>query len=63
MQNDTNFCNFFAKFFENFCHILIFQLQGPGNIIYSLKIEHCMVSSNNGVVFNILISRNLAFFV
>ena len=46
--------------------ILIFakksSLQWPGNLVQVLIIGHCIVSSNNGLVFNILMSRILAFF-
>ena len=63
MQNDINFAIFFS-FFENFLSFFeIFQLQGPGNVLGDLTIEHCMVCSNNGLVFNILMSRNSAFFL
>ena len=47
---------FFEIFFE------FFQRQGPGNLLYSLAKGHCLVSNNNGMVFNILMSRFLAFF-
>ena len=54
-QVNTNFCNFLCKF-------LCFQLQEPENLLLGLVIGHCVVSSNNGLVFNILMSRILAFF-
>ena len=52
------FCSFFKilPFFE------FFQPQGPGNLLYVLIIEHFIVSSNNGTVFNVFMSRILAFY-
>ena len=52
----------FFKFFENFCHFSFLsfsKLQRPGNVLFGFLIEHCIVSSNSGLVFIIIISRNL----
>ena len=51
----------FFKFFENLLFFEFFQLQGQGNLLQGLIIGHYTVSSNNGLVFNIL-SRILSFF-
>ena len=52
--------------FEFFSHFfLVFQLQGPAiwkKLLWGLLIGNCIVSSINGMVFNILMSRILAFF-
>ena len=50
------FAIFFKLSFFDF-----FQLQGPGNVLCGLIIEHCIISSNNGLFLH-LISRNSAFF-
>ena len=60
-QNDTIFRNFFQVFWK-IVIFWVFQLQGPGNLLQGLIIGHCTVSSNNGLVFNIFMSRILEFF-
>ena len=45
---------FFSGCLKIFILLKFFQLQGPGNLL---------VSSNNGMVFNVLVSRILAFFI
>ena len=52
----------FAIFWKFLSFFEFFQLQGPGNVLCGLTIEHCMICINNGLVFNILMSRKLAFF-
>ena len=55
------FLNKFA--FSGFWKLLSFfqflQFQGPGNLLWGLLIGHCIVSSNNRMVFNFLMSRIL----
>ena len=54
----------FFKFFEFFLSFFeIFQLQGSGNLLYGVITGLCIVSSNNGLVFNILMSHLLALFL
>ena len=52
---------FFSSFliFLSFCEY--FQLQRPGKVLFGFIIGHYIVSSNNGLVFNILMSQNLHF--
>ena len=52
----------FFRFLKIFVIFEFFQLQGPGNLFWGLLIGHCIVSSNNGMVFNILMPRILSFF-
>ena len=54
--------SFLTSFQFRFICAEFFQFQGPGNVLCGLTVEHCIVCSNNGLVFNILMSRNLAFF-
>ena len=63
-QNDTNFCNFFQVFWKflslfYFCYFPSFS--GQEMPFFGFLIEHCIDSRNSGLVFNIIISRNLNF--
>ena len=63
MQNDTKFATFF-KFFENFSYFLSFSASGVRKC--PLWFDNRAVRSflvNNGLVFNILMSRNLTFLI
>ena len=66
LLNITNFAFYKIRIFFRFWKFLsvfqFFQLQGPGNFLWDLLIGHFIVSSNNRIVFNILMSRILAFF-
>ena len=70
--NRFDYYNFFAIFFDKvritlrFLKILVAfsifpSLQGPGNLLWGFLMALSIVSSNNGKVFNILMSRILAF--
>ena len=44
---------FFPGFWKFLSFFKFFQLQGPSNLLWGLLIEHFIVSSNIGMVFNI----------
>ena len=50
------------RFLKIFVIFQFFQFQGSGNLFRGLLVGHCIVSSNNGMVFKILMSRILFFF-